>query len=158
MAWLCFKFVPDATSRVAEVESGAADITLEIPYEQFDRLKEKDGLEGVSTPVSDIGMIFLNDVGPMEDPNVRKAAALAINKKAIVDRLLRGYGVPIDTLQAPEYAAFDASTKVPYDPEDRSVSPMALSPPPTSRSVSHALSHALSSSAAFTVCAHSFLW
>ena len=62
-------------------------------------------------------MIFLNDVGPMEDPNVRKAAALAINKKAIVDRLLRGYGVPIDTLQAPEYAAFDASTSVPYDPE-----------------------------------------
>ncbi|MFC3226878.1 ABC transporter substrate-binding protein [Marinibaculum pumilum] len=112
-----FKFVPDATSRVAEVESGSADITLEIPYEQFDRLKEKEGLEGVSTPVSDIGMIFLNDVGPMEDPNVRKAAALAINKKAIVDRLLRGYGVPIDTLQAPEYAAFDAGTSVPYDPE-----------------------------------------
>ena len=29
------------------------------------------------------------------------AAAMAINKKAIVDRLLRGYGEPIDTLQAP---------------------------------------------------------
>ncbi|MEQ8346281.1 MAG: ABC transporter substrate-binding protein [Sneathiellaceae bacterium] len=112
-----FKFVPDATSRVAEVESGSSDITLEIPYEQFDRLKGSDALDGVSTPVSDIGMIFLNDVGPMEDPNVRKAAAMAINKKAIVDRLLRGYGVPIDTLQAPEYAAFDAGTTIPYDPE-----------------------------------------
>ncbi|WP_416897706.1 MAG: ABC transporter substrate-binding protein [Minwuia sp.] len=112
-----FKFVPDATSRVAEVESGASDITLEIPYEDYERLAAKDGLHGVTTPVSDIGMIFLNDVGPMEDKNVRLAAHMAINKDAIVKRLLKGYGVPIDTLQAPEYSAFDASIDVPYDPD-----------------------------------------
>ena len=41
----------------------------------------------------------------------------AIDKKAIVDRLLSGYGVPIDTLEAPQYAAFDPSIKVAYDPE-----------------------------------------
>ena len=80
-----YKFVPDATSRVAEVESGASDITLDVPYEEYDRLKAKDGLNGVTTPISDIGMIFLNDVGPMEDKNVRMAAAMSINKKAIVD-------------------------------------------------------------------------
>jgi len=112
-----FKFVPDATSRVAEVESGASDITLEIPYEEYQRLAVKDGLNGVTTPVSDIGMIFLNDVGPMEDKNVRLAAHMAINKEAIVNRLLKGFGVPIDTLQAPEYSAFDASIDVPYDPD-----------------------------------------
>ncbi len=112
-----FKFVTDATSRVAEIESGASDLTIEIPYEEFDRLSAKPGLQGLSTPVSDIAMIFLNDIGPMEDKNVRLAASYAINKEAIVDRLLRGYGVPIDTLQAPEYAAFDASIKVPYDPD-----------------------------------------
>ena len=112
-----FKFVTDATSRVAEVESGASDITIEIPYEEFDRLSAKAGLQGLSTPVSDIAMIFLNDIGPMEDKNVRLAAHHAINKEAIVERLLRGYGVAIDTLQAPEYAAFDASITVGYDPE-----------------------------------------
>ncbi len=112
-----FKFVTDASSRVAEIESGSSDITIEVPYEQFDRLAKLDGITGLSTPVSDIGMIFINDVGVMEDPNVRKAAAHAINKKAIVERLLRGYGVPIDTLQAPQYMAYDDSIKVPYDPE-----------------------------------------
>lgn len=112
-----YKFVPDATSRVAEIESGASDITLDIPYEEYDRLKAKSGLNGVTTPISDIGMIFLNDAGPMEDKNVRMAAAMAINKKAIVDRLLRGYGEPIDTLQAPQYTAFDAAVSVPYDPK-----------------------------------------
>ena len=112
-----FKFVTDASSRVAEIESGSSDITIEVPYEQFDRLSKIDGINGVSTPVSDIGMIFINDVDVMEDANVRKAAAHAINKDAIVDRLLRGYGVPIDTLQAPQYMAFDDSIEVAYDPE-----------------------------------------
>lgn len=112
-----FKFVPDGTSRVAEVESGSSDITLEIPYEEFDRLKQKAGLAGVATPISDIGMIFLNNIDAMNDKNVRLAAHHAIDKKAIVDRLLRGYGVPIDTLEAPEYDAYDASIVVGYDPE-----------------------------------------
>lgn len=111
-----FKFVTDASARVAEIESGAADVTLEIPYEEFDRLKAKKGLKGVTTPVSDIGMIFITDVDPMLDKRVRLAAATSIDKKALVDRLLRGYGVPLDTLQTPQYEAYDATIKVPYDP------------------------------------------
>ena len=54
------KFVTDAAARVAEVESGNAHVTLEVPYEEYDRLKAT--LTGVATPVSDIGMIFLNDI------------------------------------------------------------------------------------------------
>ena len=60
-------------------------------------------------------MIFLTNIDVMNDKNVRLAAHHAIDKKAIVDRLLRGYGVPIDTLEAPEYAAYDASIVVGYD-------------------------------------------
>src|SRR6202451_3463309 len=112
-----FKFVPDATTRVAEIESGSSDITLEVPYEEFDRLKTVKGLTGVATPISDIGMIFITNKEPMLDKNVRLAAIMAIDKKAIVDRLLHGYGVPIETLEAPEYSAFDPSIKTPYDPK-----------------------------------------
>ncbi|GAB5375740.1 MAG: ABC transporter substrate-binding protein [Acuticoccus sp.] len=111
------KFVPDATSRVAEVESGASDVAFDMPYEEYDRLKEKDGLSGVTTPISDIAMIFLNDVEPMLDENVRKAAAMAVPKQLLIDRLLSGYGVAIDTLQTPEYDAFNGDTTVPYDAE-----------------------------------------
>ena len=115
------KFVTDAASRVAEVESGNSHVTLEVPYEEFDRLQAKDGIDGTASPISDIGMIFLNDIEVMTDPNVRKAAAHAIDKQLIVDRLLSGYGVPIDTLQTPDYIAFDESIKVPYDPEKAKV-------------------------------------
>lgn len=107
------KFVTDAAARVAEIESGSSHVTLEMPYEEYDRLKGT--LNGAAAPISDIGMIFLNDIEVMTDPNVRKAAAHAIDKQAIIDRLLSGYGVKIDTLQTPQYDAYDASITVPYD-------------------------------------------
>jgi peptide/nickel transport system substrate-binding protein len=109
------KFVTDAAARVAEIESGSSHVTLEMPYEEYDRLK--GNMNAYATPVSDIGMIFLNDIEVMADPNVRKAAVAAIDKQAIVDRLLSGYGVPIDTLETPDYDAYDASIKTPYDPD-----------------------------------------
>ena len=111
-----FKFVTDATSRVAEIESGSSDLTLEIPYEEYDRLKAKKGLAGVATPISDIALIFINSDGKL-DKNVRLAANHAIDKQAIVQRLLRGYGVPIDTLEAPEYEAYDPTIKIGFDPD-----------------------------------------
>ncbi|MEO6298915.1 MAG: ABC transporter substrate-binding protein [Paracoccaceae bacterium] len=109
------KFVTDAAARVAEVESGNSHVTLEMPYEEYDRLKGT--LNGIAHPISDIGMIFLNDIDVMLDPNVRKAAVAAIDKQTIIDRLLSGYGKPIDTLETPEYDAYDATIKTPYDPD-----------------------------------------
>ena len=111
------KFVTDAASRVAEVESGNSHVTLEMPYEEYDRLKGSGSITGTDAPISDIGMIFINDVEAMTDPNVRKAMAHAIDKQLIIDRLLSGYGVAIDTLQTPDYTAYDPSIKVAYDPE-----------------------------------------
>lgn len=66
---------------------------------------------GVATPISDIGMIFQNDFDLILDPDVRKAAAHAI------DRLLSGYGVKIDTLETPECTACDPSNTVEQNPE-----------------------------------------
>lgn len=120
------KFVTDAASRVAEVESGNADITTNIPYEEYDRLIAKDGLSGKAIPITDIGMIFLNDIDVMTDKNVRLAAHHAINKQLLIDRLLHGYGVPLSTLEAPGYAAYDDSIEVAYDPE-KSVELLAAS-------------------------------
>ena len=83
-----FKFVPDPASRVAEIESGAADMTLEVPYEEYDRLIAKPGLTGAAYPMSDIGILFITDREPMLDRNVRLAAVLqyyqpVVHKKTI---------------------------------------------------------------------------
>ena len=110
------KFVTDPSARVAEIESGKSDITLGVPFEEFDRLKALPTLSGVSSPITDIAMFFITSTEPMLDENVRKAAVHAVDKEAIVKRLLRGYGKVVDTLQVPQYAAFDPSIKVKYDP------------------------------------------
>lgn len=109
------KFVTDAASRVAEVESGGSDVTLEIPYEEYNRLTGGK-LKGSCGTISDIAMIFINDVEPMLDKNVRLAAHHAIDKTLLIDRLLLGYGVPLSTLETPEYIAYDPSIEVTYDP------------------------------------------
>ena len=112
-----FKLVGDASARVAEIESGSSDLTLEVPFEEFDRLAGKAGFTGVVHPVSDIGMIFISNREPMLDKNVRLAMIHAIDRNSIVEKLLRGYGTVIHTLQAPQYAAYDSSITVKYDPE-----------------------------------------
>ena len=92
-------------------------MTLEIPYEEYDRLRVKPGLAGDCKAITDIGMIFITNIDKtMLDQNVRLAAIYAIDKDLIAKRLLRGYATPIATLEAPGYAAFDSSIKVPYDP------------------------------------------
>ena len=74
------------------------------PTRNIDRLKGKAGLAGVATPVSDIGMIFLNDIDADAGPERPQGRwRMAIDKQPIIDRLLSGYGVPIDTLETPEY-------------------------------------------------------
>ena len=89
-------------------------MTLEIPYEEFDRLNAKDGLAGVGRPPSPTSrMIFLNDVEPMtRQERAPGGASCRSTSSSSIDRLLRGYGVPIDTLETPEYDAYDASIKV----------------------------------------------
>ncbi|RWA57943.1 ABC transporter substrate-binding protein [Mesorhizobium sp.] len=111
------RFVTDTASRVAEIESGSSQVTLEVPYEEYDRLMATGNLAGSCKNVSDIGMVFFHDMDVMLDANVRKAAVMAIDKKLLVERLLRGYGRPLDTLQTPEYVGFDPSIKVEHNPQ-----------------------------------------
>jgi len=112
-----FKFATDPATRVAEIERGSSDMTLEMPWEEYDRLRKKPGLKAVAGPVSDIAMMFFHNVGVMADPNVRKAAVHAIDKLLIVERIHRGYAVPIDTLLTPQYKGYDTSIRTPYDPK-----------------------------------------
>ncbi|KAB7553618.1 ABC transporter substrate-binding protein [Verminephrobacter eiseniae] len=108
------KFTTDPSARVAELESGRSDLTLEIPYEEAERLRGR-GFNASIAPVSDIGMIFLTNVEPMTSDKVRQALTLAVDKKGLAERLLKGHVTPIDTLQAKDYAAFDAGIGVPFD-------------------------------------------
>jgi peptide/nickel transport system substrate-binding protein len=58
------------------------------------------------------------DRNPFRDARVRAAMALAINRKAIVERVMEGMALPAGNLVAPPVFAHDASLAAPrYDPQ-----------------------------------------
>src|SRR6185503_16431207 len=112
-----FKMVTDPTARVAEIVSGNADITSEVPVEEFGRLSTQATLKGVKQPVADMAQIFLNPrFDPFKKEEVRLAVHYAIDKKVIVEKVLLGFGMPLSLTEAPLYDAYDGSFNFPYDP------------------------------------------
>jgi peptide/nickel transport system substrate-binding protein len=112
-----FKMVTDPTARVAEILSGSADITAEVPVEEFARLANQAGLKGLRNPIADMAQIFLNPrFAPFQKEEVRLAVHHAIDKKTIAEKVLLGFGVPSSLTEGPLYDAFDPSFTFAYDP------------------------------------------
>jgi len=100
----------ESTERIA-FENGELDSTHSIPSADLDALKATP--EYHSTPINATYYLALNCRRPIfRDLRVRRALALAIDRKAIVERVVRGgqtpaFGlVPPDLYQAPAAPAF----------------------------------------------------
>jgi peptide/nickel transport system substrate-binding protein len=92
-----FWAVPEASTRVATVLSGDADIAWQVPPIQTARVKNSSAAAIVSSTAG-VQPIFggiMYDRPPFNDLRVRQALNHAVNKQAIVDRLLQGYGKPM---------------------------------------------------------------
>lgn len=112
-----FKMVTDPTARVAEIMSGNADITSEVPVEEFARLAANPELKGLKQPVADMATIYVNPrFAPFQKEEVRLAVHHAIDKKTLVEKVLLGFGIPVSTTEGPLYDAYDASVAFSYDP------------------------------------------
>lgn len=112
-----FKMLTDPTARLAEIMSGSADITSEVPVEEFQRLAAQPGLKGVQQPVADIATIYVSPrFAPFQKEEVRLAVHHAIDKKTLVEKVLLGFGIPVSTTEGPLYDAYDPSATFPHDP------------------------------------------
>jgi peptide/nickel transport system substrate-binding protein len=112
-----FKMVTDPTARVAEILSGSADITSEVPVEEFGRLAAQPTLRGVKQTVADMAQLFVNPrFEPFRKEEVRLAVHHAIDKRTIVDKVLLGFGVPSSLTEGALYDAYDPTFSFPYDP------------------------------------------
>jgi len=111
-----FKMVTDPTARVAELMAGGADIGSEVPVEEFARLSGQPGLKGVKSTVADMAQVFLNPrFAPFQKEEVRLAVHHAIDKKALVEKVLLGFGVPSSSTEGQLYDAYDPGITFAYD-------------------------------------------
>lgn len=111
------RIIPEAAARIAALESGSIDILWNLPYESVDKFKDHDTirLDSVPTPTWD-GVILNNETPPFNDPRVRRALALTIDKAALVELALFGQGTPTFSPLPPSHPYFNTSLK--FNPPD----------------------------------------
>ncbi|MEO1017517.1 MAG: ABC transporter substrate-binding protein [Pseudomonadota bacterium] len=116
---LNIRFIPEPATRMAELLSGGIDVALNIPISAVDTIEANDQIELVAVPGPTVNLIrFKTDGGVTADPNVRKAINMAIDRGAIVDALLKGYGSTVASLQSAKSFGFDPNLEAyPYDPQ-----------------------------------------
>ncbi|MBK9712542.1 MAG: ABC transporter substrate-binding protein [Kouleothrix sp.] len=87
------RFIADAPARVAELQSGALDFTVNLPPDVREVLKGSSDLKEVPLVPFNVAYIELNlNDKPFDNPKVRQAIAYAINKQEILDGFYSGIG------------------------------------------------------------------
>ncbi|MCP4051375.1 MAG: hypothetical protein GY730_11810 [bacterium] len=89
-----FKIIPDTNTALIALEKGEIDYSL-IPAKDFKRFQHKDDLNIFryqQLQYSYIGFNMKNQFFSQLD--IRKAVAMAVNKEAMVDSVLKGFGKP----------------------------------------------------------------
>nr|WP_326183927.1 ABC transporter substrate-binding protein [uncultured Oscillibacter sp.] len=114
-----FRFIPEATNRTIELESGTCDLAYEIQTSDLARVSENPDLtlfSGIGNSVRYIG--FNCEKAPFDNVAVRQAIASAINVEGIVNAVKMGTGVVATNPIAPDIKYFNDDIELrPYDPE-----------------------------------------
>ncbi|WP_426957417.1 ABC transporter substrate-binding protein [Muricoccus radiodurans] len=114
-----FRPIPAAASRVAALNAGDVDLIEIVPPEQFERFRTDSRFTTAESPSNRLIFLTLDSdrensphvhargggpiANPLRDARVRRALSLAINRQALVERVLRGQGLPAGDLGPPGY-------------------------------------------------------
>ena len=86
-----WKFVPDATTRVAALQSGEVNAIYDVPAVQWQTLDDAGyQLEKYVTPGRPQQLSFNTQVGPFTDEQVRQAFAYSLDREQIVETIGHG--------------------------------------------------------------------
>ncbi len=118
---LVFKSVPEATTRLAMLKRGDADVAYLLDASLAQSVKEDPKLHvafsgGVGTYYLDFFDMW-DPKSPWHDERVRKAASLALDRKAISDAETLGASKPTGTVVLKSYEYAMPIEPDPYDPE-----------------------------------------
>lgn len=117
------KVIPETTTQIAELQTGNVDIIANVPFEMKDALENTPGVHSDYALDKRVPFVAFNtlDWSPspeLQNPLVRQAIGYAINKEAILENFLGGYGEIMQSVYRPDFPAYDASIcNFEYNPE-----------------------------------------
>ncbi len=114
-----FRAVPDAATRVADLQSGAADLVVTLDSDLAAQLEGSGTAKPLIALTERVAYIKLNPtLAPFKDARVRRAVAHAIDKQGLVDGILGGFDKPADQMATPSHFGYIEGIKGnAYDPE-----------------------------------------
>lgn len=110
--------IPDDNARAQKLAAGELDGTVLAPLLAA-TLKDKPGLKHHAVRSTDFLQVPLPKDSPFaQDPVARRAMNLAVDRQAIVDKILGGAGRPAHTPISPELTdVYEPSATFPHDPK-----------------------------------------
>ena len=114
-----FWAIPDDGTRVAALLNGDADVIASLPPIQAERVEKSGVAHVVAGPSSaqPVWIGLMTNREPLNDVRVRRAINYAVNKEALVDKLLRGYGKVTSQACAQGTVCYNPDIDpYPYDP------------------------------------------
>ncbi|WP_087973721.1 glutathione ABC transporter substrate-binding protein [Oceanobacillus rekensis] len=114
-----FKVVGEGGTRVAELETGDSHIANHVSPNDVPRI---EGMENASiSQQSSVSLSYIgfnNEKEPFDDPLVRQAINMAIDRDAIINGVYDGIGTPAAGPLAPDVFGYDEDAEgLEYDPE-----------------------------------------
>jgi peptide/nickel transport system substrate-binding protein len=96
-----FRVIPESATRLAELQTGNIDIMKRVEISQVADVKKSSfvTLTDVGTPTA-YALRFDTKKKPLDDPRVRQALNYAVDKQALIDEILGGYGKLMSTFQS----------------------------------------------------------
>lgn len=90
---IVFSWAPDAASRTSLLQTGSADVAIDVSVEQKTAIESDPKLQLAAEPSTAEMMVFFEAAkAPFDDVKLRQAAAMAIDRDALVKSLFRGDG------------------------------------------------------------------
>ncbi|TNM63861.1 ABC transporter substrate-binding protein [Aliirhizobium smilacinae] len=114
-----FRAVPDAATRLADLQAGNADLIVTLDSDQAKQLESSASAKVLSALTERIAYLKLNPtLPPLDNAKVRQAVAMAIDKQGIVEGLLGGFDKPASQMANDTYFGYVPDIKnVAFDPE-----------------------------------------
>ena len=117
---MIFRAIPETAPRIASLLKGEVDIITQLPPDHGDRVTANAATRVAGALYAGLYVLAVNSkVKPLDNPLVKQALALGVDRDAIVKELWRGRGIVPNSMIAKGDNHYDSSLPpLKYDPKE----------------------------------------